>query len=121
VKRVLAQKEAQTESMEEQKVAEVELDLDLDEDEDEPQVQREPERKTKRRSTRASTAAEAMGTEEADLRGSGDNEKTPERTDRRNPERSRRPPNWLAGNENEGAWVTPRAHEKGSAGRTRRG
>jgi hypothetical protein len=60
-------------------------------------VQKEPERQTERRSTRASTAAEAVGTEEADLRGSGESEKTPERTDRRNPERSRRPPNWLAG------------------------
>jgi hypothetical protein len=82
VKQVPARKEAQTESVEEKRVAEVELDLDSDEDEDEPRLQKEPERQIERRSTRASTAAEAVGREEADLRGSGDSEKTPERTDR---------------------------------------
>jgi hypothetical protein len=119
VKRVPAQKEAQTESVKENQTEVIEIDLDSDEDGDErrggkprnekmgePKGAENPPNKEKtgmgaRRVTRAA-AAEGVGDKEVDLRGSNENEKTLERTgSRRYPERDRRPPGWLRWSEEE--------------------
>ena len=138
VKRVSAQKEAQAESVKEKQTEVIEIDLDSDEDGEEARGEKltnkkmgelkgaeKPPSKEKtgmgaRRVTRAA-AAEGVGVKEIDLRGSNENERTPERSGSgRYPERGRKPPGWLRGSEEETIRVTPRAN-KGLDGRAKKG
>jgi hypothetical protein len=134
---VSAQTEAQAESVKEKQTEVIEIDLDLDEDGEQARGEKltnkkmgelkeaeKPPSKEKtmgaRRVTRAA-AAEGVGVKEIDLRGSHENERTPEKSGSgRYPERGRKPPGWLRASEEETIWITPRAN-KGSDGRAKKG
>jgi hypothetical protein len=137
VTRVSTQKEPQAESAKEKQTEVVEIDLDSDKDGEDPcgrhlrrrttgeskRAENPPKKDTAAIGARRATwaaAAEGVEVEEVDLRGSNENEKTPERANSgRYPERGRRPPSWLRGSEDESVWVTPKA-SKGPNGRAKK-
>jgi hypothetical protein len=138
VKQVSAQTERQAESVKKKQTEVIEIDLDSDENGEEARGEKLTNKKMgelkgaeklpskektgmgAKRVTRAA-AAEGVGVKEIDLRGTNENERTPERFGSgRYPERGRKPPGWLRGSEEETIWVTPRAN-KGSDGRAKKG